>query len=690
MNTDTLTLSTRPFEHPAMDYVFLRKEGIRLIEKMAGEVWTDFNAHDPGITILEQLCYAITDLGYRMAYDLPDLLAGEGMDPYQSLYSPATILSTQPVTLTDLRKLVLDVAGVKNAWIETLESPAPLYFHEGKKELRLETEGPEDGPQTLEPVSLKGLYRVLVETSGLVDNEGTQVEREVSRRLNAHRNLCEDFDEISILDHQDVTVLARIEVGPVEDAVEVLANIYERIAHYFSPVLPFKTLQDMLDAETPVDEIFEGPLLKHGFLDAQSLQNLKRRTVLYTSDLIREIMGVAGVRAVRQIRLKSGETIEAWSLALGAKQVPKLVFTADAIVLEKEGMITSLDYDRAQALYNDRLKRSTTFPELPLTARDFIPPAGKDREIDHYHAMQHQFPALYGIGEIGLPASATPERKAQAKQLKAYLLFFDQLLANYFSQLAQAKSLFSFYGAHQKTYFSQMIADPALGLEGIIRNSPEAHRTHLDEMVQKTAGNGASTQRKNRFLNHLMARFSEQFTDYSLILFGLMEGDAETSEEKLIQDKQTFLQQYPRISGARGTGFDALNPWGGQNVSGLEERIRLKLGIAAQTDEQFFLIEHILLRPMEGDLQQEIPLLSAVQSKDPYSLQLSFVFPTWPTRFAKPVFKQFVAQTIREETPAHLVPHVHWLDKADWTTMASVYQDWLEKRRRYLMGKLGV
>jgi len=79
---EPLTLSTKPLEHPAMDYAFLRQEGIRLIQEMAGEVWTDFNAHDPGVTILEQLCYAITDLSYRINYDLPDLLASEGIDPY--------------------------------------------------------------------------------------------------------------------------------------------------------------------------------------------------------------------------------------------------------------------------------------------------------------------------------------------------------------------------------------------------------------------------------------------------------------------------------------------------------------------------------------------------------------------------------------------------------------------------------
>ena len=79
------TLSTAPLEHPAMDYALLREAGIRRLERMAGRLWTDFNAHDPGITILEQLCYALTDLGYRIDYDLKDLLADGTADPYRAL-----------------------------------------------------------------------------------------------------------------------------------------------------------------------------------------------------------------------------------------------------------------------------------------------------------------------------------------------------------------------------------------------------------------------------------------------------------------------------------------------------------------------------------------------------------------------------------------------------------------------------
>lgn len=119
-----LTLPNVPLDHPSMDYAFLRQEGIRHLERMAGALWTDFNTHDPGITILEQLCYAISDLSYRIAYGLPDILSAKGAEPYENLYQALEILPSHPVTPLDLRKLLMDIEGVRNAWVALVDATA--------------------------------------------------------------------------------------------------------------------------------------------------------------------------------------------------------------------------------------------------------------------------------------------------------------------------------------------------------------------------------------------------------------------------------------------------------------------------------------------------------------------------------------------------------------------------------------
>src|SRR3954464_732014 len=133
METNTsnqpVTISTDPPVNPASDFWLLRNVGLQWIQKLAGKSWTDHNTHDPGITILDLLCYAITDLSYRLDYDIKDLLAAPTGNAYESLYSPAQVLTTNPVTLSDFRKILLDIDGVKNAWIEKQTEPeVNLYY----------------------------------------------------------------------------------------------------------------------------------------------------------------------------------------------------------------------------------------------------------------------------------------------------------------------------------------------------------------------------------------------------------------------------------------------------------------------------------------------------------------------------------------------------------------------------------
>src|SRR3546814_8893340 len=65
MLTQELYIDKKRKLEPAMDYELLRSLGLKYIEELGSKSWTDYNAHDPGITIMEQLCYALTELGYR-------------------------------------------------------------------------------------------------------------------------------------------------------------------------------------------------------------------------------------------------------------------------------------------------------------------------------------------------------------------------------------------------------------------------------------------------------------------------------------------------------------------------------------------------------------------------------------------------------------------------------------------------
>jgi hypothetical protein len=688
------TISTAAPEHLALDYEALRLEGIRQLERLAGTVWTDYNAHDPGITILEQLCYAITDLAYRISYDLRDLIVEPGERPFPHLFTPAEILPSAPVTTTDLRKVILDVDGVRNAWIEPLQETRPaLYYHEGRHELSLRADD-----ETAEAVNLRGLYRVLIEKSEVSWRGGALVENEVSRRLHAVRGLCEDFAEIVVLDPQDARVHAEIEIDLVEDPEAVLLAVYQAIADYMSPTIRFKSLDELLAAGQRVDAIFEGPLLEHGFIDGDELRRLARRVDLHTSDLIQKIMRLRGVRAVRRIALSlEGGAQEPWTVCVGEGRVPRLVLTelgaqpGLTIKLLRDRVTVAVDESAVVDGYRQWLTGRGKGPPLPAAARDLRPSGGRDRDVARYRSIQRHFPATYGIGEVGLPASASAERRAYAQQLRAYLTIFDQVLANCFAQLAHVRKLFAF-DSDTRSYRAQAVGDPAIGPAEVWRGAAPDDAA-IQALVEATTPGGGTSERRHRLLNHLLARFSEQLTDYSLLLYGAIRGgegglDAAAVKARLAEDKAGFLRDYPRISRSRGTALNLLKPPGPDNRSGLGDRLRRKLGLRDADEEDFVVVEHILLRPMVEDRAQHqdasgerIPLLAATRTKDPYSLQLSVVFTDWPLRLRDPGFRQFIEQTVREEVPAHLIVYVHWVDRDGWAAIGAARDRWLALRR---------
>lgn len=666
----------------ATDYASLRREGLRLLQRMTGGQWTDFNTHDPGITLLEQLCYVISDLGYRAGFGVPDLLAEGGSDPYASLHPPSAILTSQPVTPADLRRIVLDVDGVRNAWVEVavegIEGPSgatALQAVPAKKELRFL---PQDGAG--QPLRPSGLHRILIEASG--DRVDGEVRAEVARRLHGSRALCEDFAEITVLKIEPIQVEATVEVSPIDDPRELMVRIQRRIADQISPPVPFATLAQQLDAGVPLDEILEGPRLGHGFLSDRVLASATRKREIHTSDLMHEIMGVAGVRAVSRIRISKSGAWEEWALGIDADKVARLDPGGLKLTLRRAGKVI------ASELVPPPVPTGTGRSGGLATAIDPLAlPPGRNRNVVRYTSVQQHLPAIYGIGETGLPDSASAERKAQAQQLKAYLLFFDQLLANSFSQLAHVKDLFAF-DSGPRTYFTQAVDQPGLGLDEV-RPLDEAHRSRLQDLAE---GAAASWERKNRFLNHLLARFAEPLGDHAPSLTPAAPALPSSLEERA-RIKQELLQHYPRCSGSRGSGSDLLGE-SEDPSSGLEERIALKLGLDPDRGERLIAVEHILLRPMREDglsdaQAQQIPLLSGTLGPDPYSLQLTFVLCAGAGRFAQPEFRRFVEQTLRSETPAHLCPYVAWMESAAWAEFISARKEWLRLRRSVTAQDLG-
>jgi hypothetical protein len=803
------------------DYALLRRRGIEYLEKMASRLWTDYNVHDPGITTLEVLCYALTDLGYRMSYPIEDILA-EGTTPpsestpgIRNFFSAREILPCNPVTLDDFRALMIDVPGVRNAWLEMVDRPEPtIYVDCSRSELTLtprfklrdesltclEKKGvpaavrqeldslkgteyaTEEGFLTalkalplpggielyqsdillqcafvgpgrrIEPVHLQGLYDVILELETDYDhgdlnqyvfvvdvpsgtasfpvevvlpawdvyfNESiklakleaeavTEIEQltfgdlsyiqqrgvyegwltvafkddrsleklqyrvirlgpkpeqclphiekalesseeglresyqarlkcalsiveKVYEKLHEHRNLCEDFCRFKAIGVDDIVICADVEISSDADVETVLVHIYDRVGKFLAPPVRFYTIQELLDKKLPsgarrtADNIFEGPILQHGFVDYSELEASALKQTIHVSDIIREIMDVKGVIAVGKILLTNisdgvpQTTGEEWRLTIAEGRAVRLDVKRSKIRFYKGIIPCPVDRDKVQDQLAE-LRELDRHKRLGKEDYDLAVPNGKCRNIRQYSLIRHDFPICYGIGREGLPRSATKLRKAQAKQLQAYLLLFDQLLANCLAQLAHVKDLFSINPNISKTYFSQPLCNireirdsEVPGVACLIKEFVEAldlakdPKIDIDDIAMRKGwkedwdkaigeygdrfpklvseredlleNQRTYEDRKNRLLDHLMARFCERFTDYVLLMYSLDRSKAPTD---LIEDKLDFLNDYPEISRNRGKAFNYKNQenlWDTEEVSGLQKRVARLMGI---------------------------------------------------------------------------------------------------------------
>jgi len=191
-------------------YSDLRGAGIGHITRLAQQYWTDHNASDPGITLLEQLCFGMTDLGYRIDFDMPDLLEEGGEEAYSALFTAREILTTNPITFDDFRCQLIDMLGVENGNFKADGDLGPdLLFAPFSGELLLAKDKDDLLPEDLyQEVELRGLWEVQVQA--LRDDLGnllvSDLPQQLYNRLQENRALCTDFGAISIFNPETFSV----------------------------------------------------------------------------------------------------------------------------------------------------------------------------------------------------------------------------------------------------------------------------------------------------------------------------------------------------------------------------------------------------------------------------------------------------------------------------------------------------
>ena len=679
-------------------------EGRMVIEQLAGNQWTNYNPSDPGITMLETLCFGLLDQGYKKQFPLEDILTERNgrLKTSDRFYTPEQIMFTNPVTTHDFRSLLLDrVTDIKNVWIDLLpdqtgkfrvtyelsddkkrdwfmcsQAKPLIQLNQGLIDIashltsleqlieqnglqkELATRGlehiwyyikapsklgntPDECAQNLRnalswllvtlhvddkaQTQISTLGRQLLEdldrietaywSIGTLDEYLKDFTSEISSAIDVllfrHRNLGELFKPAqAILPLKADLAFFTSQVFLKEGAAveNTLAQAIYRLNHYLSPYISFSSYQELVDQGVSFEDIMDGPRLANGYIHREQL--IAKRGNVFSSTILNSWIDMDAIE-----RVKGPQPITAYffKLFFEAQATAGAMFFVDpgSISLDAETVqlvepsvylgqqqLPFLNTDKLRQCYRKHrgtramavgMQESERYPELPQ---------GRFRDIRRYHSIQQFMPTFYGLNDtMGLERLA-PEQQGQVKQLKAYLMLFEQVLADHQAQLAGMGRLLSFEeekGATPATYFSQgLYAVP--GASDILKafdsyledtqatdankgrnwfNFQKAQNEYETRLNELQAGADQQLDRKEKILSHLLARVGESLDTAGIISLNPNYGDYRLARLDMARE---LLKSYPVISENISRSY--FNPHPEKTlVAGLEMKLGHSLGI---------------------------------------------------------------------------------------------------------------
>lgn len=533
-------------ESDELNFESLMAQGLEIIQNLAGENWSDYNLHDPGVTLLEQLCFVLTDITYRSDADIIQYFINEHgkLDlSHQGLYGPIKVLSSGPVNANDLEVLVLShISGVSRIFL----NPNTKHF---------------------------GEYLLDDELSV---SQRSHIKQSIHKLYHANRLICSpdkvDFDEVQ---PNSIELSGIIEVERGFSASDVLSDVLFIAQDYIAPTLGFTPYDDVLAQGVSMDSVLDGPFSAKGILKQSD------KKTLLISDLVEKILNISGVNSVKNLQFiidsnASKTLIETDHNCSYVLHIPdsesQLTLWQNNAQIRLDPMVLAENIQRRRLKYQKKSVSMKSHPDIfPVIEREYW-------SFNDSYPIFQQLPANYS-GSANAQSSMEKHQKAQVRQLHSYLMLFEQFVANSFSQLSQIRHLFSLDYGVTSSYFSQPIEhEQARNL--YVKQESEQQQA-LNQIVAK---NDDYLDRRNRILDHLLALYAETFPDEMLRKFDAALSSESLSKE-LIRAKIAMLKHIPEIGYRRMLGQDMSKPLGWdspsseKSLSGLELKTRLMMGL---------------------------------------------------------------------------------------------------------------
>ncbi len=530
---ESITLDELP---ETSDFLKQKELTLSYVKRFFDGSWSNFNESDPGITIMEQLVYGLTELGYCNDFPVEDVLSNEfgQLETKDIFLKPDEALMTSAVTESDLTKVILDqiteIAGVYLYPEKLQSSDGSIERYTGGFSVKLATH--QDLSVENRKVLLKKVQSILAQ----------------------QRFIGTSFSSIEILRPKIIVLQGEIGIEDSSCAFQIMQDIRTAIDDYLLPELIRYSYADLESSEKDISNIFDGPRLDNGWLCDVAAQMTQCKQVK-VADLAAILSHVEGVISIGNLSFTSDDKSsndsakQSTEVVMQATEIPRILLDSNKFFAQKNGLKIEIPEQPSTKSYinNLLLRRSkeseaSLFPELPQ---------GKFRNLGEYYSVQNTFPLQYATGPNGLPAGASEYRIAQMQQLKGYLTLCDRLLADQFAQLEHIPKLLSFRLSHadnETPAYSTGSLESITGLEDLLsdeHSDTEQLYTHDRDVL------------RNNILDHLLARHGEWGADIDGITPAIagLQNDQRTS----VIIKSLWLQNTAILGYHRNRGFDYLN-----------------------------------------------------------------------------------------------------------------------------------
>lgn len=394
-------------------YTHLQKYTLDELQRLSGKVWTDFNVHDPGITLADATNYVLTEIDYKLGFELQDYLTDtQGYIDYEKygLFRPEKVYTTAPVTVEDYRKLFIS------------------HFPELEKIL-------------VETDIESGNYTIKIVLSPF-DKEKKGVEKAIRHFYHSHRNLCENIKDVIFVNPQRLVFESEFEIETGSDATIILAEVYWTIIQYLSGSIEIIPLENSFFSGLSPEEWLEGTF------DGTRVNIPQQRDTEHELYLL--LYKIGGIKSFKTCYLLKNGKIQTDFKEGFSLFIPHNMYELQ-VTITVGNSTAKIDMERfteeLQALYYTRRaasKKNTLNDDNKIQVESAFQPSGTYRDIFSHYPIGMDLPGCYqthsGINSSSFTFS---DEKWYVRQLKAYLKLYDLLAERGLKEVKEIQSLLS-------------------------------------------------------------------------------------------------------------------------------------------------------------------------------------------------------------------------------------------------------